>query len=60
MDVSEERREREREQEKMLQEYQHQRDLIARANEQATKIHNSHYNKEIASFNLEAAKTKKV
>ncbi len=60
VDVSGERQDKERRQDQLLQEYQHQKDLIALAREQTVKMVNGGYNKEIASFNLEAAETKKV
>lgn len=58
IDVTQERREKERAEDKMLQEYQHQRDLLALAREQAIRKRNCQYNREIASFNLDAAKKK--
>lgn len=58
IDVTQERREKERTEDKMLQEYQHQRDLLALAREQAIRKRNCQYNREIASFNLDAAKKK--
>ena len=60
VDVSKERSERERVQDKLLQEYQHQKDLIALTKEQATKTSNRVYNKEMASFNYGKAEKKRV
>ena len=58
IDITQERREKEQTEDKLLQEYQHQRDLLALAREQVTRNTNCQYNREIASFNVDAAKKK--
>ena len=60
VDASEERREKERIEDQMLQSYQHQKDLVALAKEFMAKTKNRTYNKEIASINMEAAKLQQV
>ena len=44
----------------MLQDYQHQKDLVSLAKEFMVKTKNRTYNKEIASINMEAAKVQQV
>ena len=58
VDVSQERREKEKAEDMLLQEYQQQKDLLSLAREQATKNKNRQFNQEIALFNLETAKNK--
>ncbi|KAK3699308.1 hypothetical protein QZH41_018418 [Actinostola sp. cb2023] len=58
---SEERRRKELEQDRLLQEYQHQKDSEAIMVEQSKNLQNRRYNQKVAAFNLgiaEAVKTK--
>ena len=54
VDVSAEREAAEKEEERLLQEYQHQHDLLALAREQAKRMKCRNYNQEIASFNFQS------
>ena len=58
--ISEERKARERMEDSLLQEYQHQKDLLALAKVQATNNSNRQYNKRIAGFNVDVAEMKRV
>ena len=47
-------------QDKLLLEYQQQRDLLALAKEQSARMKTIGFNREMASFNLETAQRAKV
>ena len=55
-----EKREHEKQQNKLLFEYQQRRDLLALAKEQAARMKTIGYNKEMASYNLDAAQRTKA
>ncbi len=60
VDVSEDRRVREIFDDHMLQNYRHQKDLVALAKELMAKSNNRAYNKQVASKNLEVAQVQQV
>ena len=60
MDTSKDKREQEKVQDKLLLEYQQRRDLLALAKEQAARMKTIGFNREMASFNLDAAQRSKV
>ncbi|KXJ13436.1 coiled-coil domain-containing protein 81 [Exaiptasia diaphana] len=57
--LSEERRRKEMEQDRLLQEYQHQKDAEAILAEQNKNMENRRYNQKVAAFNLGAAEAVK-
>lgn len=60
MDFSKQRRERERQDDKMLHEYRQQQDFIALAKELTARSNDRAYSRRIASLNLEMASTQQV
>ena len=60
MDTSKEKRDHEKLQDKLLLEYQQRKDLLALAKEHAARMKTIGFNREMASFNLEAAQGTKV
>ena len=60
IDLSEEKRKREMEQDKLLQAHQQQKDLVAQVKEKIHKETKKFHNREIASFNNDATQRAKV
>ena len=60
MDTSKDKREMEKVQDKLLLEYQQRKDLLALAKEQAARMKTIGFNREMATFNLDAAQRTKV
>ena len=60
MDASRDKNEQEKAQDKLLLEYQQRKDLLALAKEQAARMKTIGFNREMASFNLDAAQRTKV
>ena len=60
MDASKDKKDHEKQEDKMLLEYQQRKDLLALAKEQAARMKTIGFNREMASFNLDAAQRKKV
>lgn len=60
MDTTKEKMEQEMVQDKLLMEYQQRKDLLALAKEQSARMKTIGFNREMASFNLEAAQRTKV
>lgn len=60
VDASKDKKDHETLQDKLLLEYQQQKDLLALAKEQAARMKTIGFNRDMASFNLEAAQRTKV
>ena len=60
VDATKDKNDHEKHEDKMLLEYQQRKDLLALAKEQAARMKTIGFNREMASFNLEAAQRAKV
>ena len=60
VDTTKDKKDHEKHEDKMLLEYQQRKDLLALAKEQAARMKTIGFNREMASFNLEAAQKAKV